>query len=152
MEAEKKQNSFRLPMIEIVIILGVFAVISVLIAKMFVSTDQIRSKAENISRAVLETESIAEILKGRDVSKTLFEEIGAKESQNTDSTYFIYYDKFWNTVKEDAKNVIIIHYTETDDEYGGMITYQISAYTAKNDEEFDESEKPLCDLIVKKLK
>lgn len=155
METEKKQNSFRLPMIEMVIILGVFAVISVLIVRMFVSTDRMSTKALNISRAVIETESIAETLKGREVSEALFRDIGAVEAKNTDDTYFIYYDKYWNVLKEEvkseAKNVIVIHFTESISEYGDMNTYQITAYESEDGEQINESDEPLCDLTVKKL-
>lgn len=152
MNVEKKQNSFRLPMIEMIIILGTFVVVSVLIMKMFVATERIRTKAENISRAVLETESIAEILKGREVTSELFDELSAAKIEKTENTYIIYYDSEWNDVVEESNHIIVIEHTDEQREFGGMDTFYVTAYDSDNMEALEENNEALCNLVVKKMK
>lgn len=152
MNVEKKQNSFRLPMIEMIIILGTFVVVSVLIMKMFVATERIRTKAENISRAVLETESIAEILKGREVTSELFDELSAAKIEKTENTYIIYYDSEWNDVVEESNHIIVIEHTDEQREFGGMDTFYVTAYDSGYMEALEENNEALCNLVVKKVK
>lgn len=152
MNVEKNRNSFRLPMIEIIIIVGTFAVISVLIMKMFVATERMRTKAEDISRAVLEAESIAETLKGREVTSELFDELSATKSEITENTYIIYYDSEWNDVVNESNHFIVIEYIDEQREFGGMDTFYVTAYDSDYKEVLEENNQALCNLVVKKMK
>lgn len=153
MNVEKKRNSFRLPMIEIIIILGTFVLVSVLIMKMFVATERIRTKAENISRAVLETESIAEILKGREVTSELFDALSAAKLEKTENTYIIYYDNEWNDAAvEESNYIIVIEHIDEQREFGGMDTYYVTAYDSEYKEVLEGKNQALCNLVVKKIK
>ena len=58
-----KQKTARLPLIESVIIIAIFAVVSVIIMQMYLSADRIQKKAVNISKATILAENRAEELK-----------------------------------------------------------------------------------------
>ena len=58
-----KQSTARLPLVESVIIIAIFAVVSVVIMQMYLSADRIQKKAVNISKATIIAENKAEELK-----------------------------------------------------------------------------------------
>lgn len=151
-EKEKQHNSLRLPFIEIILILGIFTVLSVLIARIFVATDQIRIKAEEISRGVIEAENIAEQIKGHKVDDELYKRLGAyKEeegnaSEDEKSSYIIHYDKDWNVISAKGDYSIIISLEEKPTSYGGMDTYKVIAYKGV------EEKNVICNLIIKKIR
>ncbi len=58
-----KQNTARLPLIESVIIIAIFAVVSVVIMQMYLSADRIQKKAVNISKATILAENLVEEIK-----------------------------------------------------------------------------------------
>lgn len=146
MEKEKQYHSQRLPFIEIVLILGIFTVISVLIARIFVATDQIRMKAEEISRGVIEAENIAEQIKGYKVDDDLYTKLGAYKEDGKEASYIIYYDKDWNITSSQGAYGVVISWEDELTSYGGMDTYKVTAYKG------EEKDKVLCNLIVKKIK
>ena len=152
MKADKKQITFRMPMIELLIIVGVFAIVSVLIVRMFISTDRLQAKAVNISSSVMEVESIAELLKGSKSSEDLFQQIGAKQVDGMQNSYIIYYDKEWNQSKENIYNIILIEHVQESIVSGVLDTYQVIAYDKKNIESVKENEIALCDITVKKYR
>lgn len=151
-EKEKQHNSLRLPFIEIILILGIFTVLSVLIARIFVATDQIRIRAEEISRGVIEAENIAEQIKGHKVDDELYKRLGAykeeKENASEDekSSYIIHYDKDWNVISVKGDYSIIISLEEKQTSYGGMDTYKVIAYKDV------EEKNVICNLIIKKIR
>lgn len=61
---EEKTKSFRMPLIEIIIVVAVFAIVSVFIMRMYVSADKLQHESELMSRAVIELQNEAEIFKG----------------------------------------------------------------------------------------
>ena len=148
MGSEKKHSTFRLPMVEMIIIIGIFSVVSLLIVKMFVSTDKLQAKAVNISRAVMEAESLAELIKGSKATDIL-QDIGARQLEDHNG-YVLFYDKEWNQVEEENSNLIMIEYEAIPDDYGTLDTYQIIAYAQESYDFLDEN--VLCDLIVKKYR
>lgn len=149
MEDEKKFNAFRIPMIELMTIIGIFSVVSVLIVQMFLSTDKMQARAINISRGVLEAESLAESIKGSDDSNIL-QILGAKVWEGKENSYTLFYDKEWNPVDVENSNLIIIEYESVLDDIGTLDTYRIIAYAEGKPENIDESDNALCNLIVKK--
>ena len=60
-----KQKTARLPLIESVIIIAIFAVVSVIIMQMYLSADRIQKKAVNISKATIMAENRAEKFRPR---------------------------------------------------------------------------------------
>lgn len=146
MEKEKQYNSLRLPFIEIILILGIFTVLSVLIARIFVATDQIRVKAEEISRSVIEAQNIAEQIKGHKTDDDFYKRLGAYKEEGEGLSYTIYYDKDWNVTAVKGDYSIFISLEENTTVYGGIDTYKVIAYKDKKEKSV------LCDLIIKKIR
>lgn len=64
MDNNGKTKSFRMPLLEIVIVVAVFAIVSVFIMKLYMSADRLQRESENVSRAVIEVQNTAELIKG----------------------------------------------------------------------------------------
>ena len=67
-ENSQKSNSFRAPLLELVIIIGIFAIVSVYLLRMFMVSDKLQGKAVATTTAVVKTTSVAEFIKGIDGS------------------------------------------------------------------------------------
>lgn len=63
-KSNEKTKSFRMPLLEIVIVVAVFAVVSVFIMKLYMSADRLQRESENVSRAVIEVQNTAELIRG----------------------------------------------------------------------------------------
>ncbi|MCR5331871.1 MAG: hypothetical protein K6E62_11910 [Lachnospiraceae bacterium] len=74
-----KQSTARLPLVESVIIIAIFAVVSVVIMQMYLSANRIQKKAVNISKATILAENRAEGIRNGSESWTV-----------------MYYDSDWN--------------------------------------------------------
>lgn len=128
----KKINSAKtssMPMLEVIIIIGIFAISSIFILQMFLTANTVELKAKDKSKSVIVAENITETIKGsssfQEAMKTLgftsasglvkekadgsFEisEIENKELTEEDkedaASYIRFYDKNWNaTDKEDV--------------------------------------------------
>lgn len=61
--SEKGKSTFNMPMAELVIIVGIFAVISVFLMRLYMSADSLQSSAVDISRATIIAQTAAEELK-----------------------------------------------------------------------------------------
>ena len=64
----KQSENARLPMLELVVSIGVFAVISVFLLEMFLAANSLQQKAKDEGKAITKTETIAEMLKSADVA------------------------------------------------------------------------------------
>lgn len=65
-KAEEKSNSFRAPLLELVIIIGFFAIVSVYLLRMFMAADSLQGRAVATTKALVRAESLAESIKARD--------------------------------------------------------------------------------------
>ncbi len=150
MEQEKVQgNSIRMPMIELVIVIGIFVVISVFLVRMFMGTYRLQNNATDLSRAVIKAETIAEHIKN---TASIGEAATQLEMDSYDSTslnYCIYYDDSWNQTKTPSVNIIVITSTITKGETGRMVSANIAAYTCK-DVEATANKSALVKLTTKK--
>lgn len=114
-ENTTKGRSFRMSMLEIILVIGIFAIISLILTQLFMGTQKIQAKALDISKSYILTESIAEQVK-----------TGALEISNT-TEYF--YDKEWNLSKEITERKIIIQPVNTQTvSSDGYASYEISAF------------------------
>ncbi|MCR5823768.1 MAG: hypothetical protein K6G60_04980 [Lachnospiraceae bacterium] len=84
-------------MVEPVIIITFFAVISVFLLRMFASTEKVRSSADEMSKAVIRAESVMEYILAEDVAVTeSLIKLGFKTINADDKVYYVkYYDKKW---------------------------------------------------------
>lgn len=149
MEAEDKQHLYRIPMIELITMLGVFVIVSVLIAKMFISTNRLQHKAVDISHSLMKVETVAEYIKGSNRVEETLVGLGAKAMKDTDH-YVIYYDKDWNPVSNEDTYMILINHKEEKSTYGIFDIYDIQAYDIGRYSAVKKEEEPLSDLTVKK--
>lgn len=124
----------RLPMVELIVSIGIFAVLSVFLMEMFLAANSLSQKARDEGKAITLAETIAETIKTADCEDTALEEIGAgtkwacveskedgssklsnildKETENSTKVYVLHYDKKWNKVdKEDAYSVILVPFS-----------------------------------------
>ncbi|MBP5331548.1 MAG: hypothetical protein J6Y89_06820 [Lachnospiraceae bacterium] len=119
-----KQSTARLPLVESVIIIAIFAVVSVVIMQMYLSANRIQKKAVNISKATILAENKAEELKN-----------GSVDLQTR------YYDSDWKELagsQDPAKKAhFVMECTVTEEGKGAggaLVVYRITV-TDKNGEE-----------------
>ncbi|MBP5158964.1 MAG: type II secretion system protein [Lachnospiraceae bacterium] len=62
---DNKQRSFTIPLVELVIVVGIFAVVSVILMRMYLSADNLRGRAVTISRETVLCENDFELLKDK---------------------------------------------------------------------------------------
>jgi len=117
-KTEEKTRSFRGTLLEIVIVVGVFAVISVYILRMFLAADFLQGEAVNTSKAAVLTESVAEVWKGaasttaEDAILTICNKSGIVRmpdyDTDTELAYGIYYNGKWEEVQSGGKFLLLV--------------------------------------------
>ncbi|MDD5936962.1 MAG: hypothetical protein PUC65_15600 [Clostridiales bacterium] len=136
MDQENEQNrSFRLPMIELVLIIGIFAIISVFLVRMFMGTNRLQKEATDLSCAVIKAESIAEEIKNTASVGEAATQLGMISYDNTSQNFCMYYDKDWNQTLSPSVNIIVVTSTITRGETGRMVNANIAAYSCSNVED-----------------
>lgn len=121
-----KSSSFRMPMVELIIIIGTFVIISALLVKLYMGTNNLQKKAQNLSKATIQAEMLAETFKNSaDITDTC-----------------IYFDQDWNETLEPSKHKIMVCTDMKETQSGRMVTAQIAAY---------DSTKMLISIDVKKF-
>ena len=119
-----KQSTARLPLVESVIIIAIFAVVSVVIMQMYLSANRIQKKAVNISKATILAENKAEEIKN-----------GSKDFSDR------YYDSDWKELgssPESAKKAgfkMECRVIENGDGPGGALDIYRITVSDKNGEE-----------------
>ena len=99
----------RLPLVESVIIIAIFALVSVAIMKLYVSADKLQGRSVNISKATILAENRIEALKS-----------GAEKADGMQKAYF---DKEWNSCSEaDAYFCMTTEVTDRADGKTGTLT------------------------------
>lgn len=132
-----KQSTARLPLVESVIIIAIFAVVSVVIMQMYLSADRIQKKAVNISKATILAENMAEELKAGS---------GDRETR--------YYDEKWRDIGANGGNSSKAAFKMTCDtieeiseRYGSLTVFRITV-TDKNGEELISLDADLVSSIT----
>ncbi len=150
MEQEKVQDhSIRMPMIELIIVIGIFVVISVFLVRMFMGTYRLQNNATDLSSAVIKAETVAEYIKNTASIGEAAIQLQMESYDNTSLNYCIYYDDDWNQTKSPSANIIVITSTITRGESGRMVSADISAFTCKDVEETTK-EEALVKITTKK--
>lgn len=76
MKKIKGIRSSGMPMLELVITIGVFLIVSVFVIQLFLAGDNLRSRAKDVSKAVILSERIAETIKGTENMEKATEMLG----------------------------------------------------------------------------
>ena len=122
-----------LPVVELVIAIGLFTVISIFIVRFFTSANTISRQADELSKGLIKAESAMELSKTfspEEVAK----ELGGKLSESKAGKLIeIYYDKTWNVTDavEDSEYVLAIDVL--DGAKGNGILRDISIMVNKSD-------------------
>lgn len=129
-----RSSTARLPLIESVIIIAIFAIVSVAIMRLYVAADKLQQKAVNISKATIAAENLAEAVKADAIipagSRPVYSEAapGAK--------YTVNYDGGWQQLE--SQNADDAAFTATAEVTGGRegSTGTLSCFkvTVKNSE------------------
>lgn len=144
-----ESHSFRMPMIELVIVIGIFAVISIFLVQMFMGTNRLLNHATNISHAVICAESIAEQIKNTASIGETANQLHMVSYDNTSQNYCIYYDEEWNQTAEPSDHIIIVTSSVEKKTSGRMVNAVIRAYACSTVIDSKDSE-PLVELIAKR--
>ena len=151
MKRKKQAGSAKMSMLELIINIGLFGIISVFLLELFLAANTMQCKAEDKGKAIILSETIAETIKSSAQFEEAAKELGLMEitahiSMQEDGTYqvtdlgttqieaenqkvyILHFDKQWQSVSsEDTYSMILIPYTK---EIQGKILeyYQICVY------------------------
>lgn len=111
---ETRPNSgVMLPVVELVIAIGLFTIISIFIVKFFTSANTMSRQADDLSKGLIKAESAIELLKAMSPEEAA-KELGVQfdESKNEIRTY---YDKDWKVtdIKGNTKYVLVVNFTDS---------------------------------------
>lgn len=96
MKRISKNNEAKMPMLEIVISVGIFTIISVFLLKMFISANTLEENAKILTKAVLSSETIAETIKGEKNLEKAMNELAFNKEE--DGTYKGTYNELFTVV------------------------------------------------------
>ena len=148
MEQQGNNKTFRLTMLELVIVIGIFTILSILIVQMFVGTNRLQNQAVDLSKAMITVESLAEEMKQVASINEVEELYSLTELEREPYGYVIYYDRNWERTSEEDTNIIIIHASEEIKDSGRMITADIRAFTEESSD-LVIGASPISQVIVK---
>lgn len=131
----KQSESTRLTLLELIISIGVFAIISVFLLEMFLAANSMQQQAKDEGKAITRAETVAETLKGANSQEQTFSQLSMQEAwgtmqqtkdgiyqivdvtsspdENKTKLYVTHFDKNWKkTEAEDCYSLILIPYEE----------------------------------------
>lgn len=153
MEKRKQSQNAKLPMLELIISIGVFAVISVFLLEMFLAANSLQQKAKDQGIAITKAETIAETIKSADTFSETEADLGftkmwgkmteqedgtyqiagldQKEKKDTMVVYVLHFNEEWEPVtEEDTYSVLVVPYTKTMQE-STVENYEVYVYRLK---------------------
>ncbi len=152
MNNNKTSRSFRIIMIEIILMLAVLSVMSVIIVKMFLSANRMMNEARDYSKAIIKTEYIAEHLKGSSSFEEALINLGMEKTTDKDiSVYHEYYGHDWEKTSEPDKFIITVHLDYTEGSTGKLEKAVITTSMVKNQNDSDDKPDSICELNVSKF-
>lgn len=92
----RPNSGVMLPVVELVIAIGLFTIISIFIVKFFTSANTMSRHADDLSKGLIKAESAIELSKALSPEEVA-KEIGGKFTESKDGKLIeAYYDKDWN--------------------------------------------------------
>ncbi len=126
----KSRSGIMLPVVELVIAIGLFAVISVFILRFFTSANAMSKNADDISKAVIKAESVLELAKALSFEDAAAE-FGASVLETADGKQMeASYDKEWKNTRENPSYLLKV--TEKTEQLSNGIMYNYHVAVAKN--------------------
>lgn len=117
MKRISKNNEAKMPMLEIVISVGIFTIISVFLLKMFISANTLEEDAKILTKAVLSSETIAETIKAEKNFEQAMSGLEFEKEEN--GTYKGAYNEIFT---------VVISGAFTDNNAGTLMTVVIDMY------------------------
>lgn len=153
MEKRKESQNAKLPMLELIINIGVFAVISIFLLEMFLAANSMQQKAKDQGIAITKAETIAESIKNADSFSVTESDLGftkmwgnvteqedgnyqitgLSQSAKKDATavYVQHFNEEWEAVtEEDTYSVLLVPYTKNMQE-AIVENYEVYVYRLK---------------------
>ena len=154
----KKINSSKtssMPMLELIIIIGIFAISSIFILQMFLTANTVEQKAKDKSKGILVAENIAETIKAGNHFQETMESLGFSNAagmveENADGSYKItgitpqesgeetnqedavsyikFYDKNWQETDTEDAYCVVIFPSYSQAENGIMVQAELYVY------------------------
>lgn len=100
------------PMLEIVISIGIFTIISVFLLQMFLSANALQEKSEDVGKSIIRAENIAETIKATNDARQAAADLGLSKAfvqiEATEKAYDL--QKIEKEEKENSKEVYLTYY------------------------------------------
>jgi len=114
-----------LPLIEILISIGIFAIAVVLTLQLFLLAKFLGNKTSDTAKAIFEVQNIAENIKTMKTDAEIEDYI-----KNELNGGIVYYDENWNIIESEKESVYSLQITMKMDAYnsGGLYKFQIELY------------------------
>ncbi len=157
---EEKSHSFRGPLMELVIIIGVFAIVSVYILRMFMTADRLQGTAVNTSKGTIRAESAAEVIKcaegstEEELTTYITNQLGLSTWENNSGKMYVKgYTGDWKETDDQAEYYMVVTLSyDRNTEHGiminGIVTILKPLKSQKNEILLTEG-KTYCSLNVK---
>lgn len=142
MEKHGRTRALRMSLMELSIMISIFAVVSVLLTRMYVEADRLQGNATQISKSIVLCETVAEAIKGSEALEPTMSNLGFQMTEDK-AAYQIQYDKEWNVSLESNAFQLRVNPVLEERGSGKMLTAVISATTKAGEE--------LCTLTVKRF-
>lgn len=124
----KKHAQIRpgIAMLEMVITIGVFAIISTFLLKMFMAANEIGQDATQLSKAMITSESALEYLKNCRTPEEGWEGLKMPEVAEEERTVRVaYFDTDWERSEAVSAYTLKIYESQSRQEYGTLFTYDL---------------------------
>lgn len=134
----RPDSGVMLPVVELVIAIGLFAIISIFIVKFFTSANTMSRQADDLSKGLIKAESAIELLKTMSPEEVAKELNGKLDkSKNEIRTY---YDKDWKAadVKGNAKYVLIVNFRDSPEVNGVLREIRANLLTDDGNGEYTQ--------------
>ena len=133
---ETKSNSgVMLPVVELVIAIGLFTIISIFIVKFFTSANTMSRQADELSKGLIKAEAAIELTKALSPKEAAKELGGKLEESEIDKLIEVYYDKDWKVtdLTGNFKYILTVMITDTPSGNGTLSNIHVTINTKDDD-------------------
>lgn len=133
---ETKSNSgVMLPVVELVIAIGLFTIISIFIVKFFTSANAMSRQADELSKGLIKAEAAIELTKALSPKEAAKELGGKLEESEIDKLIEVYYDKDWKVtdLTGNFKYILTVMITDTPNGNGILTNIHVTINTKDDD-------------------
>ena len=131
----RSNSGVMLPVVELVIAIGLFTIISIFIVKFFTSANTMSRQADELSKGLIKAESAIELAKSFSPEEAA-EKLGGELNDSKESKEIVvYYDKDWKATEQakDCKYALTV--LMTGNANGNGVLWDISVMVHRNDKD-----------------